>query len=460
MFKHSLATVLLLLLSSIPASENGSLFAQTSPRQEPDKKKTEASAKDVAERAALLQKIIDDAAALDPKSQPQAWAKAQMRLGHAWMTHLDSDENLRSTKSIAAYEAALTVLTPESDLENWILAQRGIVIAWMSVDSDVSTISQQLDKAIAAADKALSVIAMDKDKYSAAWRELQIQRGVAWSKKRDQEQKAVKPDTKAIKCACMNVDDAFMSALSAMDKVKEVKKWGIILELLGENWRLMPADNDTQQLENLRRAVTAYERARDAYIQRKDLQEYWAYAQLKLAQTLSSMPLASSEMSAKGNTNAIAQARAICQEILSTIPDGQLPEACASTHALLGKLYRHSLPDDTIPQYIQNLHQSIASLEKALSFYTRAVNSASWQSLHLSLADSLLYLSYEKGQDQVTLLRLAIASQKAGMTNLLKRNENDVELQYARMILTKLREKYEAANTDPTQSFDSIKPAE
>ncbi len=457
MFKHPLATVLLLLLSSIPASENGSLFAQTSPRQEPDKKKTEASAKDVAERAALLQKIIDDAAALDPKSQPQAWAKAQMRLGHAWMTHLDSDENLRSTKSIAAYEAALTVLTPESDLENWNLAQRTIISSWTWMHGDVPTILQQLDKAIAAVDKALAVL--DKNKSPKVWREFQIQRAVAWSQKSVHEQKTSKPDTKVIKWACMNVDDAFTSALSVMDKVQDALKWGDIQIAIGDNWLSMPADNDTERLKNIRRAITAFEAARDTFAPQKHLFEKWIDAQFKIASTLAYMPDDSPEMKAEGKANAVSRAKAICQEVLAAIPQGELPNEYFRIHALLGKLHAY-IPGDTHAQYVENLHQSIASLEKALSFYTHTKAPSSWQSLQLSLADSLLALSLQKGQDKVALLRRAIASHKAGMPYELKRAPNDRLLQQANMNLARLRKEYEAANTDPTQSFDSIKPAQ
>jgi tetratricopeptide (TPR) repeat protein len=98
------------------------------------------------------------------QAHPAEWAMTQLNLGAAW-SHLawlhlptgNEADNLR--KEIAAYEAALTVYTKETDPADWALTQNNLGRAWEQLPTGNK--AENLKKAVSAYQAALLVRSVD-----------------------------------------------------------------------------------------------------------------------------------------------------------------------------------------------------------------------------------------------------------------------------------------------------------
>jgi tetratricopeptide (TPR) repeat protein len=212
---------------------------------------------------------------------PREWAMTENNLGNAWGDLPTRDRAGNLQKAIAAYESALTVRTREAAPADWAATQNNLGNAWSELPTGDR--ARNLQKAIAAYEGALTVRTREASPYD--WAATQNNLGAAWrSMPADDRTKNLR---KAIA--------AYEAALTVRTRESAPLDWAATQNNLGSAWAEFPTGDRAQ---NLQRAIAAFEAALTVYTREAAPME-WATIQFNLSSAWSDMPGDRGEMLAR-----------------------------------------------------------------------------------------------------------------------------------------------------------------
>lgn len=366
------------------------------------------------------------------------WAKSQINLGTAMRYLTQGSEDMifsngaNFDKSIDKYEAALSVLTKDSNPDEWAIAQSNLGDAWLYHPK--SDRAAYVSKAIAAYEAVITVYT--KDTHPIDWADTQSSLAAAWETLRTGEKDA----------NIRNAISAYQAALHVYTKENQLSRWGWTQYKLAKAWASLTTGNRSA---NLDKAIASYEAVLTVYTKDTHPKE-WFSTQLGLGN-------AWQDLDTGYRPANLAKAIAAYEAALSVgIGDTRYERELYSSYIQLriGRAWQDLDTGDRS----SNLSKAIAAYESVLPLLTKAAPERRAEVQHM-LCVARTELAAVPGSDRCAALIRAIAFGKAALLIYTPTAYPD-EHRSTRKNLELARRAYESAGCDKAVPFDAIAPAE